>query len=162
MSGSAGAARAGRLTRPAPVPGVAPGAASAGAERDPPLPALPAALAGMEDAHRAARLAASCLRTPLDPRTRAPAALYERGPPPAAQVPRARPGGAAGTRELPPPGAALLGGLCSPGSEGSAGRWPRCSADPLMSLWAPPGAQMEELCPARGEAGVVPRVGKRN
>ncbi|KAL9864899.1 protein FAM161A isoform 2-T2 [Geothlypis trichas] len=38
----------------------------------------------MEDAHRAARLAASCLRTPLDPRTRAPAALYERGPPPAA------------------------------------------------------------------------------
>ncbi|XP_062345414.1 protein FAM161A [Cinclus cinclus] len=39
----------------------------------------------MEDAHRAARLAASCLRTPLDPRTRAPAALYERGPPPAAQ-----------------------------------------------------------------------------
>ncbi|XP_064002164.1 protein FAM161A isoform X2 [Pogoniulus pusillus] len=38
----------------------------------------------MEAAHRAARLAASCLRTPLDPRTRAPAALYERGPPPAA------------------------------------------------------------------------------
>ncbi|XP_063247528.1 protein FAM161A isoform X2 [Prinia subflava] len=38
----------------------------------------------MEDAHRAFRLAASCLRTPLDPRTRAPAALYERGPPPAA------------------------------------------------------------------------------
>ncbi|KAM7027850.1 protein FAM161A [Passerculus sandwichensis] len=38
----------------------------------------------MEDAHRAARLAAACLRTPLDPRTRAPAALYERGPPPAA------------------------------------------------------------------------------
>ncbi|KAM4785106.1 protein FAM161A isoform 1-T1 [Cyanocitta cristata] len=38
----------------------------------------------MEDAHRAACLAASCLRTPLDPRTRAPAALYERGPPPAA------------------------------------------------------------------------------
>ncbi|XP_039572962.1 protein FAM161A [Passer montanus] len=38
----------------------------------------------MEDPHRAARLAASCLRTPLDPRTRAPAALYERGPPPAA------------------------------------------------------------------------------
>ncbi|XP_050750982.1 protein FAM161A [Gymnogyps californianus] len=37
----------------------------------------------MEAAHRAARLAASCLRTPLDPRTRAPAALYERGPPPA-------------------------------------------------------------------------------
>ncbi|XP_064503563.1 protein FAM161A [Pseudopipra pipra] len=37
----------------------------------------------MEEAHRAARLAASCLRTPLDPRTRAPAALYERGPPPA-------------------------------------------------------------------------------
>ncbi|KAM6298238.1 protein FAM161A [Aegotheles albertisi] len=39
----------------------------------------------MEAAHRAARLAASCLRTPLDPRTRAPAAQYERGPPPAAQ-----------------------------------------------------------------------------
>ncbi|XP_064302892.1 protein FAM161A isoform X1 [Phalacrocorax carbo] len=38
----------------------------------------------MDAAHRAARLAASCLRTPLDPRTRAPAALYERGPPPAA------------------------------------------------------------------------------
>ncbi|XP_039914543.1 protein FAM161A isoform X1 [Hirundo rustica] len=38
----------------------------------------------MEDAHRAFCLAASCLRTPLDPRTRAPAALYERGPPPAA------------------------------------------------------------------------------
>ncbi|XP_076191250.1 protein FAM161A isoform X2 [Aptenodytes patagonicus] len=38
----------------------------------------------MEAAHRAARLAASCLRTPLDPRTRAPAALYERGPPPPA------------------------------------------------------------------------------
>ncbi|XP_071596406.1 protein FAM161A isoform X4 [Heliangelus exortis] len=38
----------------------------------------------MEAAHRAAQLAASCLRTPLDPRTRAPAALYERGPPPAA------------------------------------------------------------------------------
>ncbi|KAM9655599.1 protein FAM161A isoform 6-T6 [Morphnus guianensis] len=38
----------------------------------------------MEAAHRAALLAASCLRTPLDPRTRAPAALYERGPPPAA------------------------------------------------------------------------------
>ncbi|KAM7118446.1 protein FAM161A isoform 2-T2 [Ciconia maguari] len=38
----------------------------------------------MAAAHRAARLAASCLRTPLDPRTRAPAALYERGPPPAA------------------------------------------------------------------------------
>ncbi|XP_064271733.1 protein FAM161A isoform X2 [Passer domesticus] len=38
----------------------------------------------MEEPHRAARLAASCLRTPLDPRTRAPAALYERGPPPAA------------------------------------------------------------------------------
>nr|XP_030124641.3 protein FAM161A isoform X2 [Taeniopygia guttata] len=38
----------------------------------------------MEDARRAARLAASCLRTPLDPRTRAPAALYERGQPPAA------------------------------------------------------------------------------
>ncbi|XP_068009322.1 protein FAM161A isoform X3 [Melanerpes formicivorus] len=38
----------------------------------------------MEAAHRAARLAASCLCTPLDPRTRAPAALYERGPPPAA------------------------------------------------------------------------------
>ncbi|XP_050170633.1 protein FAM161A isoform X2 [Myiozetetes cayanensis] len=37
----------------------------------------------MEEAHRAACLAASCLRTPLDPRTRAPAALYERGPPPA-------------------------------------------------------------------------------
>ncbi|XP_058684658.1 protein FAM161A-like isoform X2 [Poecile atricapillus] len=39
---------------------------------------------GMEEAHRAALLAASCLRTPLDPRTRAPAALYERGAPPAA------------------------------------------------------------------------------
>ncbi|KAM4903792.1 protein FAM161A isoform 2-T2 [Sylvia borin] len=38
----------------------------------------------MGDPHRAFRLAASCLRTPLDPRTRAPAALYERGPPPAA------------------------------------------------------------------------------
>ncbi|XP_066172654.1 protein FAM161A isoform X3 [Sylvia atricapilla] len=38
----------------------------------------------MEDPHRAFCLAASCLRTPLDPRTRAPAALYERGPPPAA------------------------------------------------------------------------------
>ncbi|XP_061845246.1 protein FAM161A isoform X2 [Colius striatus] len=38
----------------------------------------------MEAGHRAARLAASCLRTPLDPRTRAPAALYEREPPPAA------------------------------------------------------------------------------
>ncbi|CAN8202664.1 unnamed protein product [Coccothraustes coccothraustes] len=38
----------------------------------------------MEDAHRAARLAAACLRTPLHPRTRAPAALYEREPPPAA------------------------------------------------------------------------------
>ncbi|KAM6354458.1 protein FAM161A isoform 2-T2 [Podargus strigoides] len=36
----------------------------------------------MEAAHRAALLAASCLHTPLDPRTRAPAALYERGPPP--------------------------------------------------------------------------------
>ncbi|XP_054036057.1 protein FAM161A [Dryobates pubescens] len=35
----------------------------------------------MEAAHRAARLAASCLCTPLDPRTRAPAALYERRPP---------------------------------------------------------------------------------
>lgn len=49
----------------------------------------------MEAAHRAALLAASCLRTPLDPRTRAPAALYERGPPPAA--------------EQVPPG---LGGVC--------------------------------------------------
>ncbi|XP_025950524.2 protein FAM161A isoform X1 [Dromaius novaehollandiae] len=38
----------------------------------------------MAAAHRAARLAAACLRTPRDPRTRAPAALYERGPPPAA------------------------------------------------------------------------------
>ncbi|XP_074434609.1 protein FAM161A [Larus michahellis] len=38
----------------------------------------------MEAAHRAALLAASCLRAPRDPRTRAPAALYERGPPPAA------------------------------------------------------------------------------
>ncbi|KAM9562173.1 protein FAM161A isoform 1-T1 [Guaruba guarouba] len=38
----------------------------------------------MDAAHRAARLAAACLRTPLDPRTRAPAALYEREPPPAA------------------------------------------------------------------------------
>ncbi|XP_030304318.1 protein FAM161A isoform X2 [Calypte anna] len=47
------------------------------------VPSLCRVLA-MEAAHRAARLAASCLRTPLDPRTRAPAALYERGPPPAA------------------------------------------------------------------------------
>ncbi|XP_042300983.1 protein FAM161A [Sceloporus undulatus] len=31
----------------------------------------------MEDSHRAASLAASCLRRPLDPRTRAPIALYE-------------------------------------------------------------------------------------
>ncbi|KAM6368321.1 protein FAM161A isoform 3-T3 [Alca torda] len=38
----------------------------------------------MEAAHGAARLAASCLRAPRDPRARAPAALYERGPPPAA------------------------------------------------------------------------------
>ncbi|XP_065538447.1 protein FAM161A isoform X2 [Lathamus discolor] len=38
----------------------------------------------MAAGHRAARLAAACLRTPLDPRTRAPAALYEREPPPAA------------------------------------------------------------------------------
>ncbi|XP_063187291.1 protein FAM161A isoform X2 [Chroicocephalus ridibundus] len=38
----------------------------------------------MDAAHRAALLAASCLRAPRDPRTRAPAALYERGPPPAA------------------------------------------------------------------------------
>ncbi|KAM4679259.1 protein FAM161A isoform 2-T2 [Amazona ochrocephala] len=38
----------------------------------------------MDAGHRAARLAAACLRTPLDPRTRAPAALYEREPPPAA------------------------------------------------------------------------------
>ncbi|KAM9017376.1 protein FAM161A isoform 2-T2 [Ara ararauna] len=38
----------------------------------------------MDAAHRAARMAAACLRTPLDPRTRAPAALYEREPPPAA------------------------------------------------------------------------------
>lgn len=53
----------------------------------------------MEAAHRAALLAASCLRTPLDPRTRAPAALYERGPPPAA--------------EQVPPG--LGGGVCLPG-----------------------------------------------
>ncbi|XP_040467477.1 protein FAM161A isoform X2 [Falco naumanni] len=38
----------------------------------------------MEAAHRAARLAASCVRPPLHPRRRTPAALYERGPPPCA------------------------------------------------------------------------------
>ncbi|XP_055672140.1 protein FAM161A isoform X2 [Falco peregrinus] len=38
----------------------------------------------MEAAHRAARLAASCVRPPLHPRRRTPAALYERGPPPRA------------------------------------------------------------------------------
>uniref|UniRef100_A0A8D0H127 FAM161 centrosomal protein A n=1 Tax=Sphenodon punctatus TaxID=8508 RepID=A0A8D0H127_SPHPU len=36
----------------------------------------------METAHRAALLAASCLSTPLNPRTRAPAARYEREEPP--------------------------------------------------------------------------------
>lgn len=51
----------------------------------------------MEAAHRAALLAASCLRTPLDPRTRAPAALYERGPPPAAAQVLPRPRGVEGS-----------------------------------------------------------------
>uniref|UniRef100_A0A8C8R5Q2 Uncharacterized protein n=1 Tax=Pelusios castaneus TaxID=367368 RepID=A0A8C8R5Q2_9SAUR len=48
----------------------------------------------MDAAHRAALLTTSCLRTPVNPRTRAPAALYERErrPPAAAeeQVPRGR------------------------------------------------------------------------
>ncbi|XP_019404753.1 PREDICTED: protein FAM161A isoform X1 [Crocodylus porosus] len=38
----------------------------------------------MDAAHRAALLVASCLRTPVNPRTRAPAALYERQQGPAA------------------------------------------------------------------------------
>ncbi|XP_033001525.1 protein FAM161A-like isoform X2 [Lacerta agilis] len=41
----------------------------------------------MDSAHRAALLAASCLHTPVDPRTRAPVALYER------ETGRAAPGG---------------------------------------------------------------------
>uniref|UniRef100_A0A674JBF7 Uncharacterized protein n=1 Tax=Terrapene triunguis TaxID=2587831 RepID=A0A674JBF7_9SAUR len=41
----------------------------------------------MDAAHRAALLTASCLRTPVNPRTRAPLALYERErrPPAAAE-----------------------------------------------------------------------------
>lgn len=86
-----------------------------------PVPGLPGGSAGpaMAAAHRAARLAASCLRTPLDPRTRAPAALYERGPPPAAAA------------QVPPGNGA---GGATPGSAGLVGRggqsWRRGSRCP--------------------------------
>lgn len=69
----------------------------------------------MDAAHRAALLVASCLHTPVNARTRAPAALYERQQGPVAAEEQVPPRPRGGRFNRPRAGAGVGTGPANPG-----------------------------------------------